>query len=281
MGTRWDTEKFFLLAVDGLSIAGATALTWWLRYRSGLFSEPEPFTLPLSVYALLTLFWITIFALRGQYRRLYHFGRFQSLQQVGASVVVGLVLLFVLTFDPGQPVSPGRLLLLGYGLVVFLGAGAGRVLFRTVQKRLLERGLGLRPTLVIGDGPRGRDLELQFRRHPGMGYRVVGRVAVDASLSESLPGGLEPAAGRLAELPALLEERSVEEVVVTTREREVLFQVISDCVPRGVEVQIVPDLTELVLGSHKAMDVWGLPLIQVFPHLMAPWQFLLKRGSAK
>ncbi|MCB1048584.1 MAG: hypothetical protein KDC10_15410, partial [Calditrichaeota bacterium] len=80
MNRRWDTEKFFLLSVDAISIATATALTWWLRYRSGLFSEPEPFSLPLAAYALLTMFWITIFALRGQYRRLYHFSRFQSLQ---------------------------------------------------------------------------------------------------------------------------------------------------------------------------------------------------------
>jgi exopolysaccharide biosynthesis polyprenyl glycosylphosphotransferase len=279
MRRRWDGEKFFLLAVDGVSIAGATALTWWLRYRSGLFHDPEPFSLPLSVHALLTLFWITIFALRGQYRRLYHFGRFQSVQQVGASVAVGLVLLFVLTFDPGQPVSPGRLLLLGYGLVVFAGAGAGRVVFRTVQKRLLERGLGLRPTLIIGDGDRGRVLEGQFRRHPGMGYRVQGRVAVPDADGPAPAGshGLAPAVGSLAELPRLLKDLAIEEVVVTTPGREVLFQVISDCVAQGVEVQIVPDLYELVLGSHKAMDLWGLPIIQVFPHLMAPWQFLLKR----
>ncbi|MCA9784150.1 MAG: exopolysaccharide biosynthesis polyprenyl glycosylphosphotransferase [Candidatus Cloacimonetes bacterium] len=276
MNRRWDTEKFFLLSVDAISIATATALTWWLRYRSGLFSEPEPFSLPLAVYALLTLFWITIFALRGQYRRLYHFSRFQSLQQVGASVLVGLMLLFVITIDPRQPLGPGRLLLLGYGGVVFLGAGLGRVLFRTVQKRLLERGVGLRPTLIVGDGDTGRELHRQFLRHPGMGYRVLGRLSAPSD-TLATSDGPDTARGALAELPLLLGELGITEVVVTSLGREVLFQVISDCVQAGVEVQIVPDLYDLVLGSHKATDLWGLPMIQVFPHLMAPWQFLLKR----
>lgn len=274
---RLSWERIFLVGVDFASIWASTWLTWWLRFRAGLFAEPEPFTLPLPAYAVLSLFWLAIFALRGQYRKLYHISRFRAAQEVGVSVLAGLVLLFVATLEPGRPaLSATRLLLLSYGLVLALGAGAGRVLFRTAQKRLLERGLGQRSTLVVGSGERARQLLEQFQRHPGMGYRVVARVRPSAGAEEA--SGLPAADGGLEELEALIRERQVVEVVVTEPGRELLFEVIQRATRQGADVLIVPDLYDLVLGNVKAFDIWGLPVIQVFPHLMAPWQFLLKRG---
>ncbi len=277
MTRRLDSERFFLLLADAASITSATMLSWWLRYRSGLFDDPEPFSMPMQVHGLLLAFWLAIFALRGLYRKLYHVSRFRSLQQVGASVFTGMVLLFVITFDPQSGLlSAGRGNLLVYGGVVFLGAGAGRVLFRTAQKRLLERGHGLRPCLVIGAGERGRDLARQFRRHPGMGYGLLGLLRLPEN--DEVPESDEaPVLGGLQDLEELADRLPVKECIVATGNREVLYHVISVCVRRGIEVQIVPDLQELVLGSHKSQDIWGLPLIRVFPHLMAPWQFLLKR----
>lgn len=266
----FDVERTTLLAVDAISITASTALTWWLRFRSGIFDEPEPFQLHATVHAALSLWWIAIFALRGQYRKLYHISRFRSLQEVFASVLTGMALLFVLTMDPARPFGPGRLLLLHYGAILFLGAGFGRVAFRTVQKRLLERGVGLRPTLVVGDDERATRLLEQFRAHPGMGFLPVGRISAGGD-----PAG---ALGALADLDGLIERHGALEIVVTQPEREVLFEAVRAGTARGAEVHIVPDLYDLVLGSVKTSDVWGMPLIQVFPHLMAPWQFLLKRA---
>jgi exopolysaccharide biosynthesis polyprenyl glycosylphosphotransferase len=273
---RLSWERIFLFGVDFASIWASTWLTWWLRFRSGLFTEAEPFQLPLPAYLVLSLFWLAIFALRGQYRKLYHISRFRAVQEVLASVLVGLILLFVITLEPGRPaLSASRLLLLSYGLVLAAGAGTGRVLFRTLQKQLLERGQGLRATLVVGSGERARQLLEQFRRHPGMGYRVVARVRPPGREEAA---GLAAADGGLEDLEALIRERQVVEVVVTEPERELLFEVIQRSTHQGADVLIVPDLYDLVLGNLKAFDIWGMPVIQVFPHLMAPWQFLLKRG---
>jgi len=273
---RLSWERLFLVVVDFASIWASTWLTWFLRFRSGLFTEPEPFQLPLSAYLVLSLFWLAIFALRGQYRKLYHVSRYRAVQEVAASVLVGLILLFVITLEPGRPaLSASRLLLLSYGLVLAAGAGTGRVLFRTAQKRLLERGLGQRATLVVGSGERARQLLEQFRLHPGMGYRVVARVRPPG---RDEAAGLPAADGGLDELEPLIRERQVVEVVVTEPERELLFEVIQRATRQGADVLIVPDLYDLVLGNLKAFDIWGMPVIQVFPHLMAPWQFLLKRG---
>lgn len=259
---RLSWERVFLLAADVASISASTALTWWLRFRSGLFEELEPFRLVWPVLLISSLFWVAIFALRGQYRKLYHVSRYRSLQEVAGSVGVGLLLLLIATYDPSRGMlGTGRLFLLGYGAVLFLGAGAGRVLFRTAQKRLLERGVGQRNTVIVGSGDRALDLERQFRTHPGMGYRVVARLG----------------ASEVANLEEIIRSQQVAEVVVTEPERELLFQVIQRATSQGADVLIVPDLYDLVLGNVKAFDIWGMPVIQVFPHLMAPWQFLMKR----
>ena len=278
---RLSWERVFLLLADFASISLSTWLTWWLRFRSGFFTEPEPFNLPLVVYLVLSLYWVGIFALRGQYRKLYHISRFRALQEVVGSTAVGLLLLFIATLEPGRSAfGAGRLLLLSYGLVLTAGAGAGRVLFRTVQKRLLEHGRGLRPTVVVGSGDRARQLVEQFARHPGMGYQVVARIAGPAPTPDMSAGSDAPWGdpdGGLEDLERLIRERHAVEVVVTEPERELLFQVIQRATRQGADVLIVPDLYDLVLGNVKAFDIWGMPVIQVFPHLMAPWQFLLKR----
>ncbi len=298
MRRRFDPERLYLLLVDFCFINLSTWSTWYLRYRSGLFADPEPFRLHSLAFLALSAYWMLIFALRGQYRKLYHVSRFRSLQEVLRSVGVGLILLFVLTFDPGRPISAGKLLLLSYGAVVFLGAGFGRVLFRTIQKRLLERGLGLMPALIVGFNERGRQLMRQFLLHPGMGYRPLGFVSTAAGDENARPtageagaskaGGATgtdpeapagPVLGGLDRLEELIREHQVSELVVTEPDREVLFQVISVGFAQGAEVLIVPDLYDLVLGNVKTSDIWGMPTIQVFPHLMAPWQFLFKRAA--
>ncbi len=260
---RLSWERFFLLAADVASISASTALTWWLRFRSGYFLDVEPYRLPVwPVLLVSSLFWVGIFALRGQYRKLYHVSRFRSVQEVAGSVGVGLLILLLATYDPSRGMlGAGRFFLLSYGAVLVLGAGTGRVLFRTVQKRLLERGVGQRNTVIVGSGQRALDLERQFHQHPGMGYRVMARL--DA---ESMEG-----------LEQVIRQYEVAEVVVTEPERELLFQVIQRATSLGADVLIVPDLHGLVLGNVKSFDIWGMPVIQVFPHLMAPWQFLLKR----
>ena len=275
-------ELLTLLPADYLAIHLSTYLTWWLRFRSGIFTDPEPFPLPPAAIVVLSLFWMLIFALRGQYRKLHVISRLRSLQQVFFSVLVGLIVLFVVTFEPTRPFSAGRLALLTYGLGVFLGAGAGRVLYRTIQKRLLEHGIGLRNTLIIGDSSLAAVYARQFRIHPGMGYRVLGRVStqsdqVAASDGEDSGGGSFPLLGGMEHLGALMEEHAVQELLLTEADRDVLFDVIHAGVAQGAEVLVVPDLHDLVLGNVRATDVWGQPTIQVMPHLMAPWQFLLKR----
>ncbi len=274
-------EVLTLLPADYVAIHFSTYLTWWLRFRSGFFADVEPFPLPTTAIVALSLFWMSIFALRGQYRKLHVISRLRAVQQVFFSVLVGLMLLFVLTFEPTRPFSAGRLALLTYGFGVFLGAGAGRVLYRTVQKRLLEHGIGLRNTLIIGDGPLASIYARQFRVHPGMGYRVLGRVTTESVTQPGegvdSGGGPFPLLGGLSELPELMDEYGAQELLLTEANRDVLFEVIRAGVSQGAEVLVVPDLHDLVLGNVRATDVWGQPTVQVLPHLMAPWQFLLKR----
>jgi lipopolysaccharide/colanic/teichoic acid biosynthesis glycosyltransferase len=302
--SHFDSERLFLLAVDLICLHGSTWLTWTLRYRSPFFSDPEPFALPLTAYLLLDAFWILLFALRGQYRKLYHVSRWKSMIEVLRSTVVGLFLLLLASWEPGQTPGAGKLLLPLYAGVVFLGAAFGRVAFRTVQKQLLKRGIGLRPTIIVGDGERAQQLYYQFLNHPAMGHLPLGLLRTpapekadgtesgsasavsgsaadekDTSSSVSLSNPLPPppVLGDLKDLEPLLKQHQVRELIVTDARRDVLFPVIDRGWMSGAEVFIVPDLYDLVLGNVKATGIWGMPTIQVFPQLMPPWGFLLKR----
>jgi exopolysaccharide biosynthesis polyprenyl glycosylphosphotransferase len=287
---RFDLERLVLLAVDLLCLHASTWLTWTLRYHSPLFSDPEPFSLPITAYLLLDVFWILLFALRGQYRKLYHVSRWKSMMQVLRSSGVGLFILLFASWEPGQSPSAAKFLLLLYASVIFLGAAFGRVSFRTVQKELLKRGIGLRPTFIVGEGRRAQRLFKQFKDHPAMGHLPLGLLRTPFSevddlaeadeideIAEANDEASAPVLGDLSDLETLISKYQAREVIVTDARREVLFPVIELGWMNGVEVFILPDLYDLVLGNVKSTGIWGMPTIQVFPQLMPPWGFLLKR----
>jgi exopolysaccharide biosynthesis polyprenyl glycosylphosphotransferase len=267
-------ERLILLLVDFSSVSVSATLTWFLRYRSGIFADLEPFTLHPLAIVLLSLFWMSIFALRGQYRKLHHISRFRAVQSMLRSVAVGLIFLFLLIFDPENAFSGGKLLMLFYGAILFLGASTGRVMFRTVQKRMLERGIGLRNTLVIGSDQAALRMIEQFNLHPGMGYLALGMIKTGHEKTEPAP---EMILSGMDDLSAVIHAHEVKELIVTVPSKEVLYEVIGVGTSAGAEVLIITDLYDLVLGNVKTTDIWAIPVIQVFPHLMAPWQNIVKR----
>jgi len=103
------------------------ALVYWARYKSAWFGPPAGDDLAILDYAApalyLTIGWMLLFALFGLYRRRAVTTPFRELTRVFNVVSFGTLLLAVLTFDPLNPVSSTRGVLLGYWatLILFLG----------------------------------------------------------------------------------------------------------------------------------------------------------------
>jgi FlaA1/EpsC-like NDP-sugar epimerase len=153
-------EKFLLFASDFLFINLAWAVYYYIRIESGWipYTNPTSFLIPLIV---IYFYWLIVFSFLGLYQHWFVRSRFDEFSSVVKSVTIGCFLLFFVIFlddavNNAQAIS--RYLILIYWTLTVVSVSSGRILIRSFQINLLEKGIGLRNTIVIGAGQRAADL---------------------------------------------------------------------------------------------------------------------------
>jgi exopolysaccharide biosynthesis polyprenyl glycosylphosphotransferase len=138
--------------------------------------------------------------------------------------------------------------------------------------RLSER------TLIVGAGAVGHLLGEKIAKHPEYNLKLVGY------LDDGEPfGATKPPArvvGRLEDLNDVVDGYHVTRVIIAfsrARHQQIL-DVVRACADRGVRVNIVPRLFE-ILSSRTAMDdVEGIPLLDVAHVEMSRFNMVVKRA---
>jgi exopolysaccharide biosynthesis polyprenyl glycosylphosphotransferase len=272
-------EKIVLFLGDLLALNLAYIASYWLRYETGWFRvvSVAPEFRHLFVPSLLVSGgWLLIFLLRGMYRTLYGQNPVDILFNVIRASLVGVFIIFLITIDLRQPLSPSRVVLMSYwGFLIFFVAGA-RIIIRLVQRRLLSRGIGLRNALILGFNDRAKAFLRQIQRVPDMGLNICG--FLNGGLDEEYLGvkvvagmdGLEPTVRQLG----------IREVILapSPSDREGLPNVISRLANLRVGVKMLPDLTDTLYGPLRTAAIRGVPLIDVFPDILSPGERSLKRA---
>ncbi len=271
-------EKITLLAVDFLALNLAYIGSYMLRYETGWFYEVAlaPEFKHLWIPSLfVSSGWIVIMILRGMYGTLYGKGTVDIFFDVAKTSLVGIFIIFLVTVDLRQPLSPSRIVLMSYWMFLFLFVGGGRVIIRRVQRRLLARGIGLRNALIVGFNERARAFLRQIQRVPDMGYHVCG--FINDSIEEEYLG-VKVISG-IEGLEKEIQNLGIKQVILAPapNEREQIPGIISRLANLHVRIKILPDLTETLYGHVRTAQVRGVPLIDVFPDILSPWERIVKR----
>jgi exopolysaccharide biosynthesis polyprenyl glycosylphosphotransferase len=164
-----------------------------------------------------------------------------------------------------------------YWGMLAISVGGMRVLIRTVQRELLIRGIGHSNTVLVGSGPEAHELVKQLRRYPELGYRVVGYVN---GLSQEAGEDFPPNLGAREDLPEILGKYGVRDVIVAlvNSDHRELLSIVGLCSMHNVRVKVIPDLFEILSGRARTHQLWGVPLVEVQPDLMPPWQKVAKEA---
>ncbi len=301
-------RKEFLLLVMGdfIALNGAWLAFYWLRVDSGWFFFPRgpsdltPALLPQSAIVIY-LFWMVLFVFFGLYRPWYVRAPFDEIITILKTLGVGTILLSILIWwDPTHTLSPSandpRVLGISYWFVTAIFCIGIRSLIRYGQRRLLESGVGTRPSLVIGDQEKAHDLAARVAHYPRLGYDVIGFVnpssngvsAGAASFTVEQRNGKRghspkvreiPHLGTTEDLEMLIDRHGIKEVLIAlgSNEHEKLIDVIARASKSNAGLKIVPDLYDIVSGQARAREIYGFPLIDVNPVLLRPWEEAAKR----
>jgi len=269
-------EKIFLFISDFLFINLAWAAYYYIRIESGwiVYANPKAFLLPLFV---IYIYWLIIFSFAGLYQHWFVRSRFDEFSSVFKTVSFGCFILFFIIFiDDYFNNAPiiSRFLILIYWILMVISVSLGRIIIRSIQRNLLEKGIGLRNTLIVGDGEKAVNLKKMIEKYHQLGYNIIGFISLkEKSIIK------EDKLGSIENISEIIKKNDVMEILIALEpnEKEKLIDVIRYCTEEKVNMKILPDMYEIVSGMAKTNQIYGVPLIEVMPDIMSPAGKLTKR----
>ena len=290
-------ERLLLVVIDFVAVSLATVVLLWMKFMGGALATVEaswvaghpeavtgpPFSFALGFYLLdalpaLSLCWLLLFLFYGLYRGDQSQSRLDEVIAVFKVVTLGCLLLFVATFDLHTGFSFTRALMISYWMAMVGLVAGGRIGLRSLQRRLVSSGIGRRHALIVGCDTRGERLLQELLLSPAQGYEVAGFVRARGEEPREEVGGL-PVLGEIDDLPGIAARAHAEVVIIALRSNshEEILEIVAAGHGHPLTFSITPDLYDIVTGHVRTNQIYGVPLMELRPQLMAPWEAAAKR----
>lgn len=275
------------LIFDFLAASAAWTILFVFR-KTVLESQKFGYTNKLELdanyfYGLLVipLFWISLYALTGQYNNIFRRHRLKELAQTFFTSIIGVVTIFFVFLLDDEIMTHKNyyqtllvLFLAHFGLTFTF-----RLILTTRVVKAIHKGKIGFPSIIVGGNEQAIQL---FEEMTGMkkkpGFRFVGYVQINGS--DTMLSKYLNLLGKYTDLPALIEAKQIEEVIIAmeSSDHNKIGKVLSELENTGVSVKIIPDMYDILSGSVKMTSIFGTPLIQINSEIMPPWQFAIKRA---
>ncbi len=269
---------------DFVLINLAFALAYWLRYdRQWFAAVDEAFYVPyrsfIPISLAMTVLLMGIYRLSGLYHQPRSASWFDEVYHILTGTATGIVLtVFVIVFF-FRPFLYSRLIFFYAGVLITLFLSLSRIVKRMVRTHLRRRGLGVDRLLIVGAGEIGRTVMRNIVAHPSLGYHIAGFVD-DAPDKGGTDIGRFKALGSTANLPRLVKEMAIDEVIITLpwMYHRKIVSIIAQCEREKVRVRIVPDIFQMTLSHLDVEDLGGVPMIGVKDIAISRGELLFKRA---
>ena len=155
---------------------------------------------------------------------------------------------------------------------------AFHLLLRAVQTQFRRRDINLIPTLIVGTNTEAEQTVRELRERRDLGYRVIG--VVSANDEDALGSLQRDIVGRLDDLPDLIRDLEIQEVIITdqTLPSERLFESMMEIGrDQKVEFRFAPSLFDLLPQKTSVEQIGVLPMVRLFREPLSDIQRFTKR----
>lgn len=282
-----------LMVTDAAMIALAFLIAYLLRADSVRY-DPNVKIGPLTDYAGMLIVQVSAIVTVAFSSRLYHlvravskidefYGIFGAVS-IGTMMSVAASTLLFKSFEFDFP----RVLIIYAWIFTIVLVTAGRWLYRAMQVRLQQRGIGRDRVLIVGTGDIGRLVHEKITESPFLGYEVVGFVSRDnghnggsqnGGRDETADGPGAPLLGSAEDLPQLIDQHQVDEVIIALPEasHNDILDLISKCAKADLSIKVFPDVFQIIANQVSIDDLGGLPLLSIRDVRLRGWRVTVKR----
>ena len=248
------------------------------------FGEEIPVEFDSNFYLgiiIIPLVWVVIYAVAGFYNDVLRRSRLRELIQSLLYTLIGsLVLFFALMLD--DEVADYTYYYKSfafYFLFQFLISYIPRVSLSTQTNRAIQKGKIGFNTLIIGNGQKALELvEDLSREKVKNGNRIIGFCTLNGDHAGTLNGKFAHL-GTAANIHQIILGQQVEEVIIAAESQDepLVQKVIDHLNEHEIIIKAIPDLRDILSGSIRMTAIFGTPLIEISPVVMAAWQQTIKR----
>lgn len=230
--------------------------------------------LDILFYASFILIALMDIALAGDYSKDWRYSRLNESMILLRGGLIAFMLLVSAAFilegfalPPSYSFSrPGILILVACFMPMLFTI---RILAHRRQARIFGGGGWRKKMIIVGAGDEGRKVYEHFNTKNWLGVNCLG--FVDPRLKVS-PVADSPLLGSVKDLPRLVREEGVEEVVIALppTDHKIMEEIVNNGVRHDVKVRIIPDSFAYPYSDLDIQEYDGLAMIEVKqPHLDA------------
>ncbi|MCC6817908.1 MAG: sugar transferase [Bacteroidia bacterium] len=270
----------------------AAALVWFLLFwfrKHYVDTAHSDYQIPLSRDSKLILgiiaiptFWIVFYYLTGYYNNIFRRSRLRELKQTFYTSFLGtLFIFFTLLLD--DSVSNYRDYYNTFGLLLgfqLFFTYTGRFILSTQTNNKIQKRIYGFNTIMVGSNEKAIKLfeDLQTATITN-GFRFIGFVSVNGEDTSEMEKHL-PLLGNYKDLPVLIQDKQVEELVIAleTTEHSQLNAIFSTVENSTIFIKIIPDMYSIFTRMVKMNNILGAVLIEVDFEVMPEWQKHAKRA---
>jgi exopolysaccharide biosynthesis polyprenyl glycosylphosphotransferase len=272
-----------LITTDAVMITCAFLIAYGIRWESAQL-DPNIKLASLGEYLGLLIVQIVAIGVVMFWARLYHqaraVSRVDEFYAVFGAVSIGMMMsvaVSTLLFKNLEFDFP-RLLIIYSWLLTIVLVMVGRLIYHVVHWRLQARGMGRDKTLIVGTGDTGKLVLEKIKGSPHLGYEVLGFVHRNGETEPDNVLGV-PVLGKADDLPRLIDERQIDEVIIALPEAsdEEMLELISKCSKASLSIKVFPDVFQIIATQVTIDDLGGLPLLSVRDVRQHGWRLTVKR----
>lgn len=228
-------RRFFLGFIDLALITAAYWSAVALKYYDAGFTEQVKAWYSNSFPTVLIIQFICLY-LFGLYRGVWRAMGIGDLAKIALAVAAAAAMSFSFVVIHDPPPGAGSFFLINL-LLLGLFTGGIRSAYRFIAHWHQRSARPQGTALIYGAGRGGQLVLRELMQNSMLGLRPIGFIDDDPSLSNRTIGGV-PVLGRSPDLPAILDDRLVTNVLISSKmiEAERLKSVIEACKDRGVIV---------------------------------------------
>lgn len=232
----------------------------------------------------LPLYWLALHTFVGYYKRVNGKSRLKELETTFIVTLIG-VLLFFFVFILDDIVNHYFDYIQYFLLLFFLQFTLTyfpRLLITSQINRKIRKGeLGLN-TLIIGNDEIAYNTYLSIinDRVHSVNF-ILGYICVDKEKEDKLANTLS-CLGILDDLPEIVHKHDIEELIIAVQNGkqkhiEKIITLLSDIHDKNIDLKLIPQSQDFLVGMVKTSSVLAEPLISISPNYLPDWQRYTKR----